>query len=120
MESLYIRTPCSSTAQVFHEKLKEMLKGGFDLCKSDSNCEELRNIWKEPNNYSHTKGSYRKVLGFAEDQFVYEFDEILSHARNLEETKRNVLKVSVMFYDPLGFISPVVLQPKLIFKQLSR
>ena len=105
-----------STAQVPDDKLKEiMLKGGFDLCIWDSNCEEIRDLWKEPNNYSQNKGSYRKVFGVnwdvTEEQFVYEFDEILSHARNLEETKRNVLKVAAMFYDPLSPISPVVFQP---------
>ena len=72
----------------------------------------LRNLWKEPNNYSQNKGSYRKVLGVnwdvTEYQFVYELDEILSHARNLEETKRNVLKVAAMFYDSLGLISLVL------------
>ena len=34
----------------------------------------------------------------------------------LNVTKRNILKLSAMFFDPLGIISPLVLQTKLIFK----
>ena len=31
-------------------------------------------------------------------------------------TKRNILKISAMFYDSLGVISPLVLQTRLLFK----
>ena len=39
-------------------------------------------------------------------------------ARSLETTKRNVLKISTSFYDPLGIISPITARLKTI-SQLS-
>ena len=36
----------------------------------------------------------------------------------LKFTKQNILRVSAKFYDPLGIISPITLQAKLLFKSL--
>ena len=47
-----------------------------------------------------------------------EFYNIVSQSTILEKMKRNVLKLSAMFFDPFGLISPVTLQSKLIFKSL--
>ena len=52
------------------------------------------------------------------DQFIYESNNIVSQSNILEKMKRNVLKLFAMFFDPLGLISPVTLQSKLIFKSL--
>ena len=49
---------------------------------------------------------------------MFEFGEIISQAEKLKETKRNLLRIAAMFYEPLGLISPVTLQAKLIFKRL--
>ena len=43
---------------------------------------------------------------------------IVDLAQQLEPTKINILKISAMFYDPLGLMAPVVLQSKLIFHKI--
>ena len=54
----------------------------------------------------------KKVLGvlwdIQRDEFRFEFDEFMKKAFLLELTKRNVLKVAALLYDPLGLISPVI------------
>ena len=115
----------SDVAQEFYKTTKEyMKKGGFDICKWESNCAELRTLWNKPelNHSDDCEEKYRKVLGvlwdISCDQFVYNFDAIVSAAKKLKETKRNWLKVGAMFYDPPGLICPLTLQPKLYFKKL--
>ena len=52
------------------------------------------------------------------DFLVYEFADIIAVASKLEMTKRNILRVSAMFYNLLGLICPNVLQFRLIFQSL--
>ena len=52
------------------------------------------------------------------DFLVYEFANIIAVASKLEITKRKILRVSAMFYDPLRLTCPIVLQFKLIFQSL--
>ena len=41
-----------------------------------------------------------------------------SLANEAEPTKRNIISVASKFYDPLGFISPITVQFKLLFREL--
>ena len=63
----------------------------------------------------------KKILGLdwniTSDEFIFYFTDIINTASNLPVTKRNVLKLSSMFFDPLGLISPIVLQTKILFKE---
>ena len=65
---------------------------------------------------------YRKVLGInwdlANDKFIFEFNNAIDAAKKLNVTKRNILKLSAMFFDPLGSFSLLALQAKLIFKDV--
>ena len=54
----------------------------------------------------------------ANDTFIFEFNNVIDAAEKLNVTKRNILKLSAMFFDPLGIISPLVLQVKLMFKDI--
>lgn len=55
-----------------------------------------------------TYDTYLKVLSVswntATKIFVFEFSHIVNVASKLNITKRNILKVSVMFFEPLGLI----------------
>ena len=63
----------------------------------------------------------RNVLGInwdiKEDLFLFGFDEIIQSAKYLNFTKRNLLKINA-FFIPLGLISSITLQGKLLFKLL--
>ena len=67
-------------------------------------------------------GTYRKVLGVnwntTADKFVLEFSDIINIASKSNVTKRNILKVSAMFFHPLGLICPISLQSKLLFRNI--
>ena len=52
------------------------------------------------------------------DFLVYGFANIIAVASKLEITKRNIIRVSALFYDPLRLIWPIVLQCRLIFQSL--
>ena len=64
----------------------------------------------------------QKILGvhwnFIHDQLVFDLSDIAQYAATLEPTKRNIVGVSAKFYDPLGLVSPVTVQFKLLFKAL--
>ena len=83
-------------------------------------------ICAEENENSYEQGKnclrLRKVLGInwdiEKDLFVFDFDEIVQLAKDLKFTKRNLLKINATLFDPLGLISPITLQGKLLFKLL--
>ena len=64
----------------------------------------------------------RKVLiinwDVVRDKFQFSFDGKCQFAMKLPFTKRIVLRISAMFYDPLGVISSLVLQTRLLFKNI--
>ena len=64
----------------------------------------------------------QKVLGVrwdvASDHFTFNVDDIACLAKELEPTKRHIVSIVGRFYDPLGFLSPVVVQFKMLFQQL--
>ena len=66
----------------------------------------------------------KRVLGVGwgaqNDEFAFHFSSLSDLARSLETTKRNVLKISASFHDPLGLISPVTARVKTIFQLLCK
>ena len=63
----------------------------------------------------------KTILGFdrniTRDEIMFYFTDIINVVSNLPVAKGNVLKNSSMFLDPLGLISPIVLQIKILFKE---
>ena len=51
---------------------------------------------------------------------MFRFSNLVDEAKSLETTKRNVLKISASFYDPLGMVSPVTARIKAIFQLLCQ
>ena len=117
----------------FYDKAKLLLlEAGFNLRKWETNDPELRNIVSEKHEtmddviyvediFGMSK-KYRKVLGInwdtLTDELITELYAIADEGLKLAVTKRNILKVGASYFDPIGLICPIVLQVKLIFKQL--
>ena len=64
----------------------------------------------------------QKILGVTwnvdNDQLRFGFANIAYQARQLEPTKWNVVSLVGRFYDPLGFLSPIVIRFKIFFQEL--
>ena len=108
-----------------------LLDANFQLRKWATNVKTLQKLIDgieciSSDDVSYTKetfgisNEYRKVFRInwelANDKFIFEFNNLIDAAEKLNVTKRNELKLSAMFFDPLGIISPLALQAKLIFK----
>ena len=95
--------------------------GGFQLCKWASNCKELQERINSDNQVIFSSNTC-KVLGInwnlIDDTIIFNFEHIINVADSLKCTKRNILKITAMFYDPIGVICPIVLQLKLLFKKI--
>ncbi len=66
--------------------------------------------------------SKQKILGTlwnpTEDNFVIDIKPVADLAQEVQATKRNVMSVSSKIYDPMGFISPLTINLKLLFQEL--
>lgn len=115
----------------FYETSKKHLQqAGFELHKWQTNNPNVREkIDQHEADSRHDTSDEKchhksviKVLGVSwdvdSDCFVFDFSEMVPFAEGLSVTKRSILRISAMFFDPLGLISPVVLQFKLLFKRL--
>ena len=73
---------------------------------------------------SNSQPKYKRVLGINwdinSDEFLFEFSDIIALSESLKSTKRNILKIASSFFDPLGFISPMVIQVKVLFQVLCQ
>ena len=69
-----------------------------------------------------TSDKEQRILGvkwnFVQDQLVFDLNELAILVRSTEATKRHIVSVASKFYDPLGFISPVTIQFKMLFRDL--
>ena len=66
--------------------------------------------------------SEQKILGvqwnFVEDNLVFDLRTVARLASECRPTKKNIAAVAAKFYDPIGFISPVVVLFKLLLQDL--
>ena len=64
----------------------------------------------------------QKVLGLLwnhkTDKLSVDLSKVVENARSLPLTKRSVLSVVAQIYDPLGWITPVVIPMKILFQKL--
>ena len=54
------------------------------------------------------------------DHFILDVSEVGRQARNFSPTKRYIVSLAGRIYDPLGFLSPVVIQLKSLFQELCK
>jgi len=98
-------------------------KGGFTLHKWHSSEPKLETISCDNNDLNFakqqlgTKANECKILGLAwnktKDVYSIEIPEF-----NEKLTKRNILQGLASVYDPMGFISPVMLKGKIVYRNL--
>ena len=67
---------------------------------------------------------YHNDLGLIWDtgtgDFIFDFEIICRTAERLDVAKWNILLFAALVFDPLGLISPIILQPKLIFQEICK
>ena len=131
--------------EIYQESREIMRKGGFNLRKWNSNSKEVlqainASSWEEkfkPAEFTQEDESYAKattgpttvnqeskfvkVLGVnwktESDEFLFDFTELIKFARSLPVTKRSLLKLSAKIFNPLGLLSPFVIQMKIMFQE---
>jgi hypothetical protein len=136
-----------SGMKLYEESKRILREGGFNLRKFTTNAPQLQNAIDKKENpvvnstctvsssdmdetYAKsslggpqtTNSSDQKVLGIkwdiAIDQLVFSVKEIASLVDSQEPTKRRVTSIVGKFYDPLGYLSPVVIKFKIFFQEL--
>jgi len=65
-----------------------------------------------------SKSEQKIPVEFVEDNHVFDQRTVAQVASECRPTKRNNAAVAAKFYDPISFISPVVVQFKLLFQDL--
>ena len=91
---------------------KSMFAAGFELHKWYSNSDELKQLM----NHCKDDIQLKKVLGVSwnnNDEFVFDFSQIVKEALEIPMTKRNILRIGAKLYDPVGFISPITIIAKI-------
>jgi len=94
-----------------------------NLLNSSSIVEEDKTYTKDVLGRAQSnEGGEQKILGvrwnYVQDQLVFDLSELAVLVRNMEPTKRHIVGVGCKFYDPLGFISPITVQFKMLFQDL--
>ena len=133
-------------AFTMYKESKAVLRaGGFNLRKFNTNFARLRELihreenigspdvpFATPSDETYSKATLgtaqtinageQKTLGVKwcvdTDHFALDVSDIGQQARNLPPTKRHIVSLLGRIYDPLGFLSPVVIRFKSLFQEL--
>ena len=141
VDDLITGAPDVPTALKFCVQSRQvMAAAGMNLCKWNSNSSELLKKLNEVNQGPEmvvpTSGGdiqapsvsilkppdpASRILGVAwnssMDAFYFDFTE-LGDSKPTEVTKRSILRLTARLFDPLGFVSPFVIQFKTLFRDL--
>ena len=143
IQSLYVDDFAGGGCDTNHaHKIYTLLKtilqfGGFDIHKFVTNDEKLnQQISLDEITPPTTSESYAnqtlgnasektKVLGIPwcnkSDEFLIEFQHVTEPTNKSDNpTKRSLLSTLARLYDPLGFVSPIAMQAKILFQEACR
>ncbi|XP_071043833.1 uncharacterized protein [Parasteatoda tepidariorum] len=108
---------------LIYKEIKEILReGGFNMRKWKTNSESLQIKLDQSENCNENSNESSKVLGYVwnskDDTLKLEckFAELSNKFNPL--TKRLILKIASKIFDPLGFISPFTLRPKILLQDI--
>ena len=105
-----------------YNKIKERFKQcNFNIVKWTTNDNALRKrINSKESNLGNKFVESGKILGvlWKKTIFVLIVKELLENVKNVNPTKRNVLKTIASIYDPVGYIQPLVIKLKIWFQQI--
>ena len=64
----------------------------------------------------------QKILGvtwnFVNDELIFNLNELAMQIKGTEPTKRSIVAIATKFYDPIGFVAPVIICFKTLFQEL--
>ncbi|XP_028411127.1 uncharacterized protein LOC114533731 [Dendronephthya gigantea] len=90
------------------------------LTKNDASSESIMTRAEPKHLVQEEQSSYagRTLWDSYEDNFIIDLKDVAELANDVQPTKRNVISVSSKIYDPIGFISPLAINFKLLFQEL--
>ena len=102
---------------------EESPKSALSPSSSPNNCED-DSSYSSAQFETENSDRFQTVLGvgwdITDDVLLFNLSDITKRADTLKLTKRNILKISGSFYDPLGILSPLTIQAKVIFQSLCK
>ena len=136
----------NSALKLYEESKQVLREGGFNLRKFTTNSPQLQKVIDRKENpptdsitvcsgdldETYAKSTFgtvqtmsptdQKVLGVkwdvSADRLIFSVKEIAALADTPDPTKRKVTSIVGKFYDPIGFLSPVVIKFKIFFQEL--
>ncbi len=103
-------------------RLQMKVEGQEMLDECASTCADETYVSSTLGNGQLVHNGERKVLGIrwdlATDQLVMSLEDVASAASNPEPTKRAIVSLVGRMYNPLGFLSPIVVQLKIFIRGL--
>ena len=99
------------------------MAGGFPLQKWASNDKIIlkslsSNNQNSPHIFSSNQDSYVTILGLQWHPCIDSFQFILDCPIKISTTKRSILSTIAQLFDPLGFLSPVIIKAKILIQNL--
>ena len=103
-----------------HEKLKNRFSEvKMNLCQWRTNNEELR---RSISDETRPIDVPKKVLGIKwnefDDELIVDIKDFVSDVKIDFVTKRQVLSTVASFYDPIGYIQPIIIKLKIFFQEV--
>lgn len=105
---------------------------GMELCKWQSNSKQLRELWEKSNIHVENGNSRNKCLGQGDlplkvlglgwnpekDRLYFDIRNLITVISMPVLTKRHLLRVVSMIFDPIGFLGPFTIQIKMLIQTL--